>query len=48
VGTQPWAHLDIAPTAFADSDGPYLAKGLATGHPVRTFAQLALDISNEI
>jgi len=45
TGSQPWAHLDIAPTAFADSAGPYYAKGLATGHPVRTLAQLALDLA---
>jgi leucyl aminopeptidase len=46
VANQPWAHLDIAPTAFADNEGPYLAKGLATGFPVRTLAQLALDLAN--
>lgn len=43
VGSQPWAHLDIAPTAFADTEGAYFAKGLATGHPARTLAQFALD-----
>jgi leucyl aminopeptidase len=46
VGTQPWAHLDIAPTAFADTEMHYYAKGLATGHPVRTLAQLALDLAD--
>jgi leucyl aminopeptidase len=46
VANQPWAHLDIAPTAFADTEGPYLAKGLATGFPVRTLVQLALDLAN--
>jgi leucyl aminopeptidase len=38
VGGRPWAHLDIAPTAFLDKDegtGPYLPKG-ATGYGVRT------------
>jgi leucyl aminopeptidase len=46
VANQPWAHLDIAPTAFADNEAPYLAKGLATGFPVRTLVQLALDLAN--
>ena len=46
VGEQPWGHLDIAPTAFADNEMPYYAKGLATGHPVRALAQLALDLAN--
>ena len=38
VDGRPWAHLDIAPTAFLDRDegtGPYLPKG-ATGFGVRT------------
>ncbi|MDB5075465.1 MAG: leucyl aminopeptidase [Chloroflexi bacterium] len=45
VGEQPWAHLDIAPTAFADNESDYYAKGLGTGHPVRSLVQLALDIA---
>ncbi|HWE64592.1 MAG TPA: leucyl aminopeptidase [Chloroflexota bacterium] len=45
VGSQPWAHLDIAPTAFADNESAYYAKGLATGHPARAMAQLALDLA---
>ncbi len=45
TGDQPWAHLDIAPTAFADNDTAYLAKGLGTGFAVRTLAQLALDLA---
>jgi len=45
TSSQPWAHLDIAPTAFADSASAYYDKGLATGHPVRTLAQLALDLA---
>jgi leucyl aminopeptidase len=45
TGSQPWAHLDIAPTAFADDETAYYAKQLATGHPARTFAQLALNIA---
>lgn len=38
VGGRPWAHIDIAPTAFLETDegtGPYLPKG-ATGYGVRT------------
>lgn len=38
VGGRPWAHLDIAPTAFLEKDegtNPYLPKG-ATGYGVRT------------
>jgi leucyl aminopeptidase len=46
VAEQPWAHLDIAPTAFADNDSDYFAKGLGTGHPVRSLVQLALDIAS--
>jgi leucyl aminopeptidase len=37
VGTVPWAHLDVAGTAFADRKaGDYWPKG-ATGSPTRTF-----------
>lgn len=38
VDGRPWAHIDIAPTAFLQTDegtGPYLPKG-ATGYGVRT------------
>jgi leucyl aminopeptidase len=45
VSGRPWAHLDIAPTAFADTDFAYFAKGLATGHPARALAQFALDLA---
>ncbi len=45
--TKPWAHVDIAPTAFADNESAYFAKQLATGHPARTFAQLALHIAGQ-
>ncbi len=45
AGDRPWAHLDIAPTAFADTESDYYAKGLATGHPVRTLVQFALDLA---
>ncbi len=45
VGGRPWAHLDIAPTAFLDKDegtGPYLPKG-ATGYGVRTLLHYLAD-----
>jgi leucyl aminopeptidase len=35
VGDVPWAHLDIAGTAFAEKGGDYWPAG-ATGNPVRT------------
>ncbi len=35
-----WAHLDIAGTAWTESDRPYLAKG-PTAIPMRTFVALA-------
>ena len=35
VGDIPWAHMDIAGTAFAERAGDYWPKG-ATGNPVRT------------
>jgi leucyl aminopeptidase len=31
----PWAHIDIAGTAFSEKAGDYWPKG-ATGNPVRT------------
>jgi leucyl aminopeptidase len=40
TGDVPWAHLDIAGTAWADEPKPYQAKG-ATGVSVRTLAELA-------
>jgi leucyl aminopeptidase len=43
VDERPWAHLDIAGTAWADETKPYQAKG-ATGVAVRTLAELALDV----
>jgi leucyl aminopeptidase len=39
-GGLPWAHLDIAGTAWADDSRPYLPKG-PTGVAVRTLAELA-------
>lgn len=42
VGDTPWAHLDIAGTAWLEEKKPYLAKG-PTGIGVRTLVRLALD-----
>ena len=38
VGDVPWAHMDIAGTAFSDRPGDYWPKG-ATGNPVRTLVR---------
>ncbi|MGQ0736551.1 MAG: leucyl aminopeptidase [Acidobacteriota bacterium] len=40
VGDTPWAHLDIAGTAWADDAKPWVAKG-ATGVMIRTLVELA-------
>jgi leucyl aminopeptidase len=40
VGALPWAHLDIAGTAWAEEARPYMPKG-PTGVAVRTLAELA-------
>jgi leucyl aminopeptidase len=42
AGDAPWAHLDIAGTAWAEEAKPYQPKG-ATGVGVRTLVELALD-----
>ncbi len=42
VGDTPWAHLDIAGTAWATENRPYLAKG-ATGFGVRLIADMLND-----
>jgi leucyl aminopeptidase len=42
TGDLPWAHLDIAGTAWADDAKPWQIKG-ATGIAVRTLAELALN-----
>ena len=39
-----WVHLDIAGTSTSDKASGYLVKG-ATGVPVRTLAQLAMDLA---
>ena len=41
AGDGPWAHLDIAGTAWVDEAKPWQTKG-ATGTAVRTLAELAL------
>jgi leucyl aminopeptidase len=41
VGDKPWAHLDIAGTAWAEERKPYQPKG-ATGVAVRTLTELGL------
>lgn len=42
AGTVPWAHLDIAGTAWTENEKPYLAKG-ATGFGVRLLANFVLN-----
>jgi len=42
TGGLPWAHLDIAGTAWSDEERPYQPKG-ATGVGVRTLAELGLS-----
>jgi leucyl aminopeptidase len=44
VADVPWIHLDIAGTAYADSESSYLAKG-PTGTPVRAFVALVEDLA---
>jgi leucyl aminopeptidase len=44
VGKVPWIHLDIAGTAYLDSESSYLAKG-PTGTPVRAFVALVEDLA---
>lgn len=40
---QAWVHLDIAPTAWEESDKPYIGKG-ATGYGVTTLVELAENL----
>ena len=42
TGDLPWAHIDIAGTAWAEEAKPYLPKG-PSGVAVRTLAELALS-----
>ena len=44
VGETPWAHIDIAGTAWAEDAKPWQAKG-STGVAVRTLAELAFTSS---
>jgi leucyl aminopeptidase len=44
VGETPWIHLDIAGTAYSDSESSHLAKG-PTGTPVRAFVTLVEDFA---
>jgi leucyl aminopeptidase len=45
TGDLPWAHIDIAGTAWNEEARPYLPKG-ATGVGVRTLAELAFTSSS--
>ena len=38
VGDVPWAHMDIAGTAYSERTGDYWPRG-ATGSPVRTLVR---------
>jgi leucyl aminopeptidase len=42
AGSTPWAHLDIAGTAWTEKEKPYIAKG-ATGFGVRLMANFVLN-----
>jgi len=44
TGGLPWAHLDIAGTAWVDESRPFLPKG-ASGVAVRTLAELAFAMT---
>jgi leucyl aminopeptidase len=44
VGETPWIHLDIAGTAYADAETPYLAKG-PNGTPVRALLALVEELA---
>lgn len=46
VGDYPWAHLDIAGTAWTDEARPYNSKG-ATGAGVRLLSQFLLDYAEK-
>lgn len=47
AGSLPWAHLDIAGTAWIDKSKPYLDKG-ATGFGVRTLAGFVMKHSGSV
>jgi leucyl aminopeptidase len=44
VGETPWIHLDVAGTAYLDSESSYMAKG-PTGTPVRAFVTIVEDLA---
>ncbi|HEX3464531.1 MAG TPA: leucyl aminopeptidase [Candidatus Elarobacter sp.] len=44
VGDTPWIHLDVAGTAYLDSESAFMAKG-PTGTPVRAFVSVAEDLA---
>ena len=41
---KPWAHMDIAGTAFTSKEDGYVTRG-GTGVPVRTLVELALGVA---
>lgn len=45
VGETPWAHLDIAGTAFDVPDIPYFRKNSATGASIRLFIDFVMNFS---
>lgn len=47
AGPLPWAHLDVAGTAWNDEAKPYLPKG-PTGVGVRTLSRLALSLAGQL
>jgi leucyl aminopeptidase len=46
AGKTPWAHLDIAGTAWINDSKPFIAKG-ATGFGVRTFANFVVERASQ-
>ena len=44
VGETPWIHLDVAGTAYLDSESAFMAKG-PTGTPVRAFVTIVEDLA---
>jgi leucyl aminopeptidase len=46
VGETPWAHVDIAATAWHDNEKPYMKKG-ATGFGLRLLVELAKDLAGK-
>ena len=45
VGDTPWAHLDIAGTAYGVKNKPYLKSKYATGFGVRLFTHWLLGLA---